>query len=360
MQSPMPPSPAQSLIPVFDGHNDTLLQRVRHRSSDLDRDFFTASEVNHIDLPRARDGGLAGGLFAMFVPSQIGQDFSKPFDPRDPANYAPVDQTEALRFTVEMIGEAFRLERLSEGAVRVCRSAAEIREAMAAGALAVSLHIEGAEAIDAEFRALEALHALGLRSLGPVWSRQNIFAEGVPMRFNTSPDIGDGLTDTGKALVRACNDLRILIDLSHLNEKGFWDVAALSDAPLVASHSNVHAICPSARNLTDRQLDAIAESKGLVGLNFHVAFLREDGGHSRATPLDVLVRHTAYLVERLGEDHVGLGSDFDGCLLPAEIGDVTGLPRLIEAFRTAGFGETLIRKIAHENWLSVLERTQGS
>src|SRR5690606_476421 len=114
-------------------------------------------------------------------------------------------------------------------------------------------------------------------SLGPVWSRDNAFAHGVPFAYPSSPDTGPGLTDAGKELVRACNRMGILIDLSHMTEKGFFDVARVSDQPLVATHSNVHAITPSARNLTDRQLDAVRDSKGVVGLNYAVSFLREDG-----------------------------------------------------------------------------------
>lgn len=347
-------------IPVFDGHNDTLLKFVLEKGTAQERSFFTKSGAGHIDLPRCREGGLAGGLFAMFVPSNTGQDFSRPYNPADPANYAEVEQAVALDLTSAMIAMARRIERSSEGRVRICRSAGEIRQSIEDGSLAVSLHIEGAEAIDKDFNALEMLHAAGLRSLGPVWSRKNIFADGVPMAFPSSPDTGPGLTDAGMALVAACNELGILIDLSHLNEKGFWDVARTSRHPLVASHSNAHAICANARNLTDRQLDAIRDSDGLVGINFHVAFLREDGRHDRSTPLDTIVRHAAYLVGRMGEDRVGLGSDFDGCMLPLEVKDVSGLPRLLDAFRTAGFGEELLEKIAWRNWLSVLERTQNT
>lgn len=101
-----------------------------------------------------------------------------------------------------------------------------------------------------------------------------------------------------------------MVDLSHLNEKGFWDVAALSDAPLVATHSNVHAICPSPRNLTDRQLDAIRRSDGMVGLNFHIGFLRPDGNSKLDAPLELMVQHIDYLVERLGIERVGFGSGF--------------------------------------------------
>ena len=159
---------------------------------------------------------------------------------------------------------------------------------------------------------LDVLYAAGLRSLGPVWSRPNVFGHGVPFRCPSSPDTGPGLTDLGKALIGACNRLRIMIDLSHLNESGFWDVAAISDAPLVATHSNAHAISPHSRNLTDKQLAAIRETGGMVGVNFAVSFLRPDGRHDKDTPADLIVQHVEYLLEHVGEDGVGLGSDFDG------------------------------------------------
>ena len=177
--------------------------------------------------------------------------------------------------------------------------------------------------------------------------------------YKRQPDTGPGLGDAGKALVRACNALRILVDLSHLNAAGFRDVAALSDAPLIATHSNVHALCESTRNLTDWQLRAIRESRGLVGLNFATGFLRPDGRMRADTGLDLMVRHLDALLEALGEDGVGLGSDFDGALVPAAIGDAAGLPRLLAAMAESGYGRALIEKIAWRNWLDVLERTIG-
>jgi membrane dipeptidase len=252
-----------------------------------------------------------------------------------------------------------RIIERSGGRVRLARSVAEIRAAEAAGAHATVLHIEGCEALDPDLRMLDVLHAAGLRSLGPVWSRSNIFGHGVPFRFPSSPDTGDGLTEAGIRLLRRCNALGILVDLSHLNERGFWDVARLSSAPLVASHSNAHALCAVSRNLTDRQLAAIRESGGLVGVNYAVSFLRRDGTRDGATPLDTVVDHMAYLVDKLGEDGVGLGSDFDGARIPDAIGDVAGLPRLVEAMRARQFGEPLIEKICFENWMRVLERTWG-
>ncbi|MBA2519408.1 MAG: membrane dipeptidase, partial [Chloroflexia bacterium] len=221
-------------------------------------------------------------------------------------------------------------------------------------------HIEGAEAIDPGLDALEVYHAAGLRSLGITWSRPNIFASGVPFKFPSSPDTGPGLTDLGKDLVRACNRLGIMLDLSHLNEQGFWDVAALTGSPLVATHSNAHAICPSARNLTDKQLAAIRESDGMVGLNFHAGFLRPDGQADPDMPLSIMVDHVDHLVEHLGEDRVGFGSDFDGALMPGEIKDATGLPRLVAALRDRGYDDATLRKLGSENWVRVLKRTWGA
>src|SRR5204863_5883819 len=198
--------------------------------------------------------------------------------------------------------------------------------------LAAIMHFEGAEAIDPNLDALEVFYQAGLRSLGLVWSRPNAFGHGVPFAFPRSPDTGPGLTEAGRELVRACNRLGILVDLSHLNERGFRDVAALSNAPLVATHSNAHALCQASRNLTDEQLAAIRDSDGIVGVNFAVTFLRGDGMLLPAeTGLGEIVGHIDHLVEQMGIDHVAFGSDFDGAVLPDALGGVAGLPLLVDA-----------------------------
>lgn len=349
----------ESRVAVFDGHNDTLLRLVLRKGTEKERSFFAEADFDHIDLPRARRGGLAGGFFAMFTPSRGNPGASDRYDPDDAANFSGINRDKALAFTLKMAGLAHEMARLHPADVMIAEDAADISRSMQGGPMAMLLHVEGAEAIDPDFAALEVLYAAGLRSLGPVWSRGNIFAEGVPMAFPASPDIGGGLSDAGRELIAACNCLGVMIDLSHLNEKGFWDVAALSDKPLVATHSNAHALCQSARNLTDRQLAAIAESGGVVGINFHVGFLREDGRFDPDTPLETIVRHADHLIGALGEDGVALGSDFDGCMVPRALGDAAGLPSLVAAFRAAGYGEALIAKLCHGNWISLLQRTIG-
>jgi membrane dipeptidase len=165
------------------------------------------------------------------------------------------------------------------------------------------------------------------------------------------------LTDAGRELVRACNRLGILVDLSHLNEAGFWDVAEISDAPLAATHSNAHALCPATRNLTDAQLDAIGKSGGIVGINFAVSFLREDGANDADTPLGEIVRHVDYIADRIGVDHVAFGSDFDGARISDELGGIAGLPKLVAALRDAGYDDAAVDKITHGNWLRILGAT---
>ncbi|WP_268915619.1 dipeptidase [Aureimonas psammosilenae] len=350
-----------SRIPVFDGHNDTLLRLMEDDTGEAFARFFDGGAGGHIDAALAREGGLIGGLFAMFPPSRdsvsLSQSMVEP--PYALPLPSPLVQAEAVEPMARMASLLFRLAAASNGAWRVCRSVAEIEAANAAGAFAAVLHIEGAEAIDADLTMLDLFHAAGLRSIGPVWSRPNVFGHGVPMRFPSSPDTGPGLSDAGKRLVKRCNELRILVDLSHLNEKGFDDVAALSDAPLVATHCNAHAVTPHSRNLTDRQLAVIRDSGGLVGLNFATAFLRPDGRMDAETGLDIMVRHLDHLLEHLGEDSVGLGSDFDGATIPAAIGSAAGLPKLLDAMEGAGYGRDLIERIAWRNWHSVLRRIWG-
>ncbi len=181
----------------------------------------------------------------------------------------------------------------------------------------------------------------------------------MPFNFPASPDTGPGLTPAGIDLVQTCDRLGILIDLSHLNEAGFWDVARLSQKPLVATHSGAHAITASTRNLTDRQLDAIAESGGLVGLNFGCQFLRLDGLKNPATTAEDMLRHLDHLLSRLGEGSVALGSDFDGAMMPAFLQDAAGLPKLTGAMQQAGYGDALIRRICWDNWLDLLARSIG-
>ena len=351
-------------IPIFDGHNDVLLRLYRRGGTDAPRAFLAGEGKGQLDLPMARQGGFAGGLFAIFVPSTnvaVGPNGEAPS--QNVSSGAPLPPTVELmpaqRAVFAMVSLLFRIERESQGRVRVCRNVDDIQQGIEDGVLAPVLHIEGAEAIDPSFELLDVLYAAGLRSLGPVWSRSNAFGHGVPFLCPSSPDTGPGLTDLGKELIGACNRLRILIDLSHLNERGFWDVAAISNAPLVATHSNAHALSPHSRNLTDKQLTAIGETGGMVGINFATSYLRPDGRQDADTPVDLLIEHLEHILKHVGEDGVGFGSDFDGAKIPAGIGDAAGLQNLVQVMRARGYGEPLIEKLCYRNWLRVLGQIWG-
>ena len=348
-------------IPFFDGHND-LLARMMLSEQPREAMWRGPRAEGHLDLARMRQAGFGGGLFAIFVPpvpkgkqpSFDALTADTPFDiPLPPQLPHEIAQPTALT----LAGYLHWMERAAPEDFAVCRTPSEIRAAMDRGVIAGVMHMEGAEAIGPDLDALYLFHEMGLRSLGPVWSRPNIFGHGVPMRFPGSPDAGPGLTEAGKDLVRLCNRLGIIVDLSHLNEAGFDDVAALTDAPLVATHSNAHALCASPRNLTDRQLAQIRETGGLVGLNFATIYLREDGRGSPEMGWEMLLRHADYLIEHLGEEHVGFGSDFDGCTVPRPMGDVTGVQALFEQLRAHGYDDALLARLARDNWLACLDRS---
>ena len=343
----------------FDGHNDVLLKL--HRKNDpAAHQYFLEGDGGHLDLPRMQDAGFGGGMFAIFVPSEMDKDFR--YDQMQQAAYdlplpEQIECHQAQPAVFAMAALLTRIEKHSNGQAVICRSAKQIRQCFSTNTLAMVMHLEGAEAIDDDFNTLAVLHQSGLRSLGPVWSRPTRFGHGVPFRYPSSADTGPGLTDLGKALVTACNELNILIDLSHLNEKGFWDVARLTDAPLVATHSNAHAISAHARNLNDNQLAAIKETNGMVGVNLATAFIRPDGQMRADTPLELLLQHMDYLIDKVGVDNVGLGSDFDGAMIPEAITDVTGLCNLRQGMRDHGYDNQTMVKLCHDNWLNALART---
>ena len=335
---------------IFDGHNDILLRL--WMNGDAEGKGFVEGMDTHIDANKAKAGGLAGGFFAIFTPQQnasgeaiLGTD--------------PITMATAQHATDAMIATFQSLCRAHPQIIRQCHNKEDIEAAMAAGIMAALLHIEGAEAIAPDLSNLDHYYQQGLRSIGPVWSRSNAFGHGVPFDFPGSPDQGTGLTQAGKNLIRACDEMGIMIDLSHLNEAGFWNIASLTSRPLIATHSNTHALSPSPRNLTDQQLAAIAESGGLVGLNFASGFLREDGEKTADTALEVMIRHLDHLLDHLGEDGVALGSDFDGAVIPKAIGTAAGLPNLITAMTDAGYGKALITKICHQNWLNMIAKQIG-
>jgi membrane dipeptidase len=320
---------------IVDGHNDLLLR------------LWLGEEPRHLELERARAEGFAGGFFAVFVPGEPLPEqpppipYSLPLPP-------PLDRAEARRSAIEI---AAGLERLD---VTLARSTADF----GAGHVTAILHLEGADPLAPDLSDLDEWYERGVRSIGLVWSRPNAFAHGVPFAFPGSPDTGPGLTDAGRALVRGCNERGILVDCSHLNRRGFLDVAEATDAPVVATHSNAHALCASTRNLDDEQLDVVRATGGVVGVNFAVTFVRADGELDADTPVAALCDHVDHLVERMGIDHVAFGSDYEGATVPAALADAaTGFPLVVETLRGRGYDGDALAGITHRNWLRVLDAT---
>jgi membrane dipeptidase len=342
------------VLPVFDGHNDALTRE--------DHALIVEGRPNgHLDLPRMRAGGVRGAIFAMFTPSPNGREHMIERDDGvlEFESAPPVAHEAAAAYATAAAGRLVALERA--GHVRLARGIADIDAARAdeqRPPVAV-LHLEGAEAIDPELEALDLWYESGLRSLGPVWSRDNAFGHGVPFISPSSPDLGPGLTRAGRALAERCAELGILVDVSHLNAAGFWDLAHMELGPIVASHSAAHSLCQTSRNLTDDQLDAIGASGGLVGIVFACPFLRPDFADDPDTPLELIAQHARYVADRIGVEHVALGSDYDGATIPESRGDLPGTPPLHDplspaALSNAGFSADELAAIGWDNWRRAL------
>lgn len=318
------PADVQS-VPIIDGHTDFLLSLTT-----TGRSFLEESSVGHVDLPRARRGHVGAMLTAVYLRNE--------FLPQH-----------ALSETLSTVDLLKRTIAASNGQMELIRGHRQLVDCLERGVFGAILHYEGAEAIDPDFAVLRLSYELGLRSLGLVWSRPTIFAEGVG-----PTNEGRGLTGLGRQLVRECNRMGILVDVSHLNDPGFWDVVEVTERPFVASHSNVRSLCNHERNLTDDQIKALAAKGGLMGINYAVGFLVEGARRGSDVPLGVLVDHIDYIVNLVGVDHVALGSDYDGAGVPDALKDVAHDVVLVEELARRGYDEGAIAKICRDNWLRVL------
>ncbi len=356
-------------FPVFDGHNDSITKIL----IEGDRDFLTRSQAGHIDLPRMHDGAMVGGFFAIFAPAESERERQNDYGFHI-NNFGyhidlpkPVGFEYASRFVNDTLSLIEKTVASSDGKLAVVRHANEIHSNMERNAVSLLLALEGAEAISGSLDELQTYYDSGIRSIGPFWSRPNIFGTGVQFKFPSTPDIGEGLTDRGFELVRACNRLGIIVDCAHANLKGFWDIARTTTKPIVVTHADVHAICPSSRNVTDDQIKAVAESNGVIGINFEPITVLHDGFHLKDEPFEKtladlekmpiarIVDHIRYIAELVGVEYVSFGSDFDGAMMPQDLKDVSYMQNLIAALAESGFSEHEIELIAWKNWVRVIE-----
>lgn len=334
------------MFKIIDGHND-LLMNLWLNHPDNPAIFFTGIE-GHLDYPRIRKSGLKAAIFALFVPPH---NYIATSHPSRAALLA--DPNAVMWQQLELLKQ---IEQLSCGKVKICTTGQQILQCIDDDVFAMVAHIEGADALDNAGVQLEKFYQAGVRSVGPFWKNVNIYGTGVNGHFPGSPDIGPGLTLAGKAFIRQLNHYKMVIDVSHMNYNAFIDTASVSQAPLVATHSCAHHLCAQPRNLTDEQLAIISQSGGLVGINFGNSFLRPDGRRDSDTPLTMISDQIHYLLNKLGEDNVGFGSDFDGVVIPDALGDVTGFPLLTDLLIEQGVSVQTINKLCSGNWLRVLKR----
>ncbi len=306
---------------IVDMHCDTLSVAFRNK-----RSLAIESHEGHADLPRLRKGGVGIQFFALFG-----------VDP-NPSN--------ALLFTLQLLDYFWEEYQENRKLIELILSRGDIDHCLATGKTGAFLTIEGGEALGGSIQVLRNLYRLGIRGLGLTWNYRNEIADGVG-----ESQTGGGLTRFGTEVVKEMNRLGMVIDVSHISERGFWDVLELSNCPVIASHSNCRSVWDHPRNLSDEQIKAIAQKGGIIGLNFMPDFLGPQGAG-----LNSLLKHIDHICNLVGDDYLGFGSDFDGikASIP-EVPDAAHYPVIIEALQKHGFDDVSIFKICSENCLRVLK-----
>ncbi|MBQ9719510.1 MAG: membrane dipeptidase, partial [Oscillospiraceae bacterium] len=226
-----------------------------------------------------------------------------------------------------------------------CRTGEEVKQANDNGKIAAQLNSEGGELLDCDPEKLDWAKQAGVVSVNLTWNHANELSGS----HREAPE--RGLSDRGRAFVRRAGELGIRLDVSHCSDAAFWDLVKLTEQPVIATHSDARAICPHTRNLTDDMFRAIAESGGVVGLNFYTAFVAPSGEPT----MDDILRHFDHFLSLGGENHIALGADLDGCsALAGGLRGVEDMPRLWQALNDHGYDENLLEKIFYRNWLRVL------
>lgn len=313
---------------VFDGHCDTILEIINHK-----RSLGSRASTGHLDIPRLKEGGVNIQVFAVFI-----EDIYKP--------------DKSLKRSLQLIDYFFSEIEKNQDKISLVTNYNQIKEVNKAGKIAAILSIEGGEALEGDLVVLRALYKLGVRLLTLTWNQRNQIADGL-----NESRTGGGLTEFGSKVIDEMNRLGMLIDISHLSEAGFWDVVKCSKTPIVASHSNCYTLCPHRRNLKNEQIKAIADKGGVIGITFVPKFLTQD--NRKATVEDV-IKHIDYLVEKVGVDYVGLGSDFDGTnSLPLDLESVDKIPNITIGLDKRGYKEEDIKKILGGNFIRVFKEVVG-
>lgn len=286
----------------------------------------------HIDIKRLKNFKNVIQFFAAFI------------DPE------PQDEC-AMKKAVKIIDKLNMEIALNNKDILLCKNYKDVKNALDSQKIGAILSIEGGDALLGELSALRIFYLLGVRSICLTWNHKNEIADGI-----ADSELGRGLTDFGKSVIREMNRLGMLVDLSHISEKGFWDVMEVCSSPLMVSHSNSKALCSHRRNLTDNQILAIAQNRGVIGVNFYPAFLRDEG---MATIKDI-IKHIEYISSLAGIENVGIGADFDGVeSLPNNINGIENVCQIFNELAKLNYSDTFIRKIAGENFLRLIKEVMN-
>ncbi len=353
---------------VVDTHDDTT-----QRFLDGGFDLAPRNASGSIDIPRMKEGGLGAIFFSVWIPSKI---------TGPPAVKRALDQIDAVREQV----------RKHPSDLALATTAAEIREAHKQGKIAALLGVEGGHMIASDLGVLRSYAALGVRYMTLTHTGNVEWADAA-----TDKPVHNGLSDFGKDVVREMNRLGMMVDISHVSDKAFYDALETSKAPLIASHSSCRAICEAARNMTDDMIRALAAKGGVMQINYHVGFLSQEFRSAekahpeleQAIALEIqkrcgnkegcqliegdkitreyvlqgklprvdwtkIIEHIDHAVKVAGIDHVGLGSDFDGANMPFGMEDASKLPQITEALLRKGYSEGDVKKILGENTLRLM------
>lgn len=318
----------------IDMHCDTLekaLARKSHTAENL--------EGTMVDVERLKEGGAAAQFFAMFLPQR---------------NVPKWFGLEEMPEPEELMGRMYQIyQDTLSGCSSYLAPAHNYKELEAnrkAGKISAFLTIENGFPARGELKNLKKFYDMGVRLITLTWNDPNCF--GYPHSGNAE-EMDQGLTGFGKEAISYMNELGILVDVSHLSDGGFYDVAELAKKPFVASHSNCRALSPATRNLTDEMIRILAEKGGVAGINFAPFFLNADVT-DEFSRVERMCDHILHLIDKGGMDCVGIGTDFDGITGRFEIADCTGMHLLFEALHRRGLSEDAIEKVAYENVARVI------
>jgi membrane dipeptidase len=358
---------------VIDSHDDTTQRMLFDKTFDI----ATRHQNGNIDVPRMREGGLDGLFFSIWVPSDI--------------TGAP-----AVKRAMDLIDAVHKAARAHPNDLMLATTAADVRRAVADHKIAALMGMEGGHMINDDLAQLRKYAGLGVRYLTLTHFGNNNWADS-----STDKPAHNGLTPFGKDVVRELNKLGVMVDISHVSDKTFYDALAVTSAPVIASHSSCRAIANHPRNMTDEMIRALAKNGGVMMINYHAAFLSEEfrvasekksgnvvasmaamskkcGGNEACTTMESeridheamakgelpkvswekIIEHIDHAVKVAGADHVGLGSDFDGATMPIGLEDASKLPKITDALLKKGYSEQDIVKILGGNILRVMEQVE--